>query len=98
MLRLSELILMPFRFINAIYPNYFTNNFVREFGSMPQLKFLFPPRKSIILVDWEGNILESYHGSDGSLELITHALQVGDYLYLGSVTDNFIGRVQLKEN
>ncbi len=98
LLRLIELLLMPFRFINSFYPNYFTNTFSREFGGMGQLKFLFPSRKTVVLVDWEGNILEAYHGSDGSLGTTTHALQRGDFLYLGTVTENFIGRVQLKEN
>lgn len=96
--RLAELFLMPFRFINSMYPNFITNTFVREFGGMKQLKFIFSPRKTVVLVDWNGNILEAYHGSDNTLGPITHAMQVDDVLYLGSVTENFIGRVQLKDD
>lgn len=96
--RFFDVLLMPFRFINSIYPNYFTNTFVREFGSMDQLKFTFSPRKTVVLIDWNGNAVTSYHGSDDTLGGITHALQVDDYLYLGSVTENFIGRVQLKND
>lgn len=96
--RLVELILMPFRFINSMYPNFITNTFVREFGGMKQLKFIFSPRKTVVLIGWDGNILEAYHGSDVTLGPITHAMQVDDILYLGTVTENFIGRVQLKNN
>jgi hypothetical protein len=96
--RLVELLLMPFRFVNKMYPNFITNTFIREFGGMKQLKFIFSPRKTVVLVDWNGNILTSYHGSDGTLGPITHAMQVDDILYLGTVTENFIGRVQLKDN
>lgn len=96
--RLLELLLTPFRFINSIYPNYITNTFERELGGMKQLKFIFSSRKTVVLIDWNGNILTSYHGSDSTLGPITHALQIDDFLYLGSVTEDFIGRVQLKDN
>lgn len=94
--RLCELILMPFRFVNSIYPNVITNTFVREFGGMPSLKFIFPARQTVILLAWNGKILTSYHGSDGTLGPITHALQISDDTILtGSVTENYIGRIKI---
>lgn len=95
-MRLSELILMPFRFVNSIYPNIITSKFVREFGSMTMMKFTFSPLRTVILIDWNGKIIQTYHGSDGSLGPITHALQVDNYIYTGSVTENYIGRVKIK--
>lgn len=97
LVRLIELVLMPFRFINSIYPNFITNIFAREFGGMAQLKFLMSSRRSVVLVGWDGKILTSYHGNDGTLGPITHAMQLDNYLYLGTVTENYIGRVLVKE-
>lgn len=94
--RLCELVTIPFRFINSFYPNVITNTFIREFGSMDSIKFIIPPRRTVILVDWNGKIVTAYHGSDGSLGPITHALQVGDFLYTGTVTENYIGKVLIK--
>lgn len=95
--RLCDLILMPFRFVNSIYPNVITNTFVREFGGMNSLKYIFSARRTVILLNWNGEIIASYHGSDGSLGPITHALQISDDTILtGSVTENYIGRIKIK--
>lgn len=92
--RLTELILMPLRFINSIYPNIITSSLVREIGGMDSLKFIFSSRSTIVLVNWDGEIVKSYHGNDGSLGPITHALDINGYIYTGSVTENYIGRVK----
>ena len=93
--RLLELIEMPFRFINSFYPNQLTNFICREFGSMDMITFLLPPRRTVIRMDWKGKVVQSFHGSDKSVGSTTHAMKLDDYLYMGSVTSNFMARVKV---
>jgi adipocyte plasma membrane-associated protein len=95
LVRLLELIKMPFEFVNSIYPNRVANFVAREFGSMDMILFILPPRRTIIRLNWKGNVVKSYHGSDKSTGTVTHAMKLGNYLYLGSVTSDFIGRVEI---
>lgn len=92
--RLLELTLVPFDFVNSIYPNLVTNAFTREFGSMDMISYIIPSRRSVIRLDWNGKVVESLHGSDKSCGSITHVLKQGDHLYLGSVINNYISKVK----
>lgn len=86
---------MPFEFVNSLYPNRLTSFVCREFGSIDMLAFILPRRRSVINFDWNGNIKKAFFGSDKSAGGITHAIKIGDYLYLGSVTTVFIARVRI---
>lgn len=94
--RFLELVQMPFQFINSVYPNQLTNFICREFGSMDMITFILPPRRTVLQLSWSGRVLQSFHGFDKSVGSTTHVTKLGDYLYLGSVTSNFIGRVKIQ--
>ncbi|KAG5679181.1 hypothetical protein PVAND_008770 [Polypedilum vanderplanki] len=96
--RFFELTLMPFKFVNSIYPNPITINIVNKFGTMDMLSFIIPKHRAVIHVDWNGNILKTYHGTDDSTASLTHAIEIDNYLYLGSVVTDYIGRVQIKND
>lgn len=94
-IRLLELVVLPFKFVDSFYPTRLTKYVCRGFGSMDMFKFIFPARRTVLRLDWDGNVMKSYHGSDDSTPaVITHALNLDGYLYLGTVTDNFISRVK----
>lgn len=93
--RLLELIKMPFEFINSIYPNPVTNVVCRSFGSMDMLLFMFPSRRTVLRLDWNGNIVKSYHGMDDSAGSVTHVMKHNGYFYLGSVTSEYIAKVKI---
>lgn len=95
LVRLLELIKMPFEKVNAIYPNAFTNFVVREFYAMDMISFIIPARRTVIRVNWDGKIVRSLHGSDATGGIITHVMKPNEYLYLGTVTGDFISRVKL---
>ncbi|CAO1334200.1 unnamed protein product [Diamesa tonsa] len=92
--RILSLVEMPFKFIENIYPNSFCKNVVYQMGGFESMKFIFPDRSSIVRVDWNGNIIGAMHGFDKSIPQISHVLEFGGYLYLGSPYNNFIGRVK----
>ncbi|CAO1340598.1 unnamed protein product [Diamesa serratosioi] len=92
--RFLSLVEMPFQFINKVYPNSFCKNVVYRLGGFESMKFIFPDRSSIVRVDWNGNIIGAMHGFDKSIPQISHVLEFGGYLYLGSPYNNFIGRVK----
>lgn len=90
--RLLYLIEMPFEFITKVYPNPYTKAVAYKIGSLPSLSFLYPDRKTIIRMDWNGKIIGSLHGFDKTLNTISHVMELGDFLYLGSPYADFIGR------
>lgn len=93
-IRLLELIKMPFEFVNKMYPNQLTNFIAREIYSMDMVKHIVPSRRTVVRLDWKGNVIESLHGSDDTAGLVTHVLKMHGHLYMGSVTSNFIIRVK----
>lgn len=93
-IRIFELVKMPFAFINSIYPNSITDTVCRSLGSMDMFMFLYPVRTTVLRVDWNGNVIKSYHGMDETAKIITHVMKHGDYLYLGSVISDYIARVK----
>lgn len=54
-----------------------------------------PPRQTILRIDWSGKIIGSLHGFDKSAHGIAHVLEDGEYLYLGSFAQKYLGRVKL---
>jgi len=94
LVRLLHLIKMPFDVVNKFYPNTITKSVAQTIGSMDSFSFLFPPRRTVVRVNWNGDIVASYHGFDKSTSVTTHVLQVDGYLYLGSVTHDYVGRVK----
>lgn len=92
--RVLTLIEMPFKMIQNAYPNAFTEKVVYNMGGFPALDFLFPKRTTIVRVDWDGKIVGALHGDDGTAFGVSHVLEFGEYLYLGSPFNHFIGRVK----
>lgn len=98
LVHLLELIKMPFEFISSVYPNRLTNFVSREFGSMDMLEFILPPRRTVIHLNWDGKVVKSFHGSDKTAGVVTHVMPIDDFLYLGSVTSDYIARVKLNRD
>lgn len=91
--RLLYLIEMPFNFISRVYPNPYTKKIAYSLNSFSSFGFLYPDRKTIVRVDWNGKPIGSLHGFDKSLSTISHVLEFGEYLYLGSPFADYVGRV-----
>ncbi|XP_055615694.1 adipocyte plasma membrane-associated protein Hemomucin-like [Toxorhynchites rutilus septentrionalis] len=70
------------------------SNFI---GNLSSLKAFISDRGSILRLDWEGNIVAALFSDDGSANLISHAVQSGDYLLLGSPIHPWMGRVRLSQ-
>lgn len=95
LLRIMCLIELPFKTIESIYPNPYTQTIVHRLGNFALLKPINPPRNTILRVDWNGKVIGSLHGFDGSVTHIAHVLEDGEHLYLGSFANNYLGRVKL---
>lgn len=91
--RVLTLIELPFKLIENIYPNIYTRSIVHKIGHFETLSV--PPRSTIVRIDWNGKIVGSLHGFDGSALNAAHALEDGDYLYIGSFVNKFLARVKL---
>lgn len=87
-------------FLKMIYsyvPNESIKSFAFVIDSFGSYKFLYPKRTSIIRLNWNGEVIESYHSFDGSS--YTHVLDTHDgKLYLGSFFHDFIARVDRRNH
>lgn len=52
-----------------------------------------PKQSGLVVVDWNGNIVESYYNTDGSLGCISDAVVYNDRLFMGNPHLNYIGSV-----
>lgn len=96
--RVLALAELPFKLIEQVYPNPFTANVVHKIGHFETIGGLSPARQTILRIDWKGKIVGSLHGFDRSVHTIAHVLEDGDYLYLGSFSNKYIGRVKLPKS
>ncbi|XP_034662395.1 adipocyte plasma membrane-associated protein isoform X2 [Drosophila subobscura] len=85
---------LPFRYLNSVYPNKFSQRFVHFVGHMESITLLSPKRSTVVRVDWNGNIVGSLHGFDKSVGAISHVLEFQEYLYLGSPLNQYLARVK----
>lgn len=95
LVRSLALIELPFKVIENIYPNFYTQMIVHKIGHFESLAGLAPARQTILRLDWNGKIIGSLHGFDKSVHGVAHVIEDGDYLYLGSFANKYLGRVTL---
>lgn len=92
--RVLQLIEMPFDFITHLYPNPYTKSISHSLGGFQGMRFLYPKRTTVVRTDWDGKIIGSLHGFDKSIATVSHVAEFNDYLYFGSPFNNYIGRVK----
>lgn len=92
--RVLGLLELPFRLINNSFPNTFSQKYLHFVGHFESGRILTPKRTTIVRVDWNGHILGSLHGFDKSAGAVSHVLEVGDTLYLGSPFNRYIAKVK----
>ncbi|XP_031618331.1 adipocyte plasma membrane-associated protein [Contarinia nasturtii] len=95
--RTLALIELPFKFIEKVYSNFYTQMIVHKIGHFESLS-MSPSRQTILRIDWNGKIIGSLHGFDKSAHGVAHVLEAGDYLYLGSFANKYLGRVKLPKS
>jgi hypothetical protein len=84
----------PFEFIERLYSNSYTQAILFKIRFSPAKHSFKGPRTTLIRLDWNGKVVDVMHGLDRSVNTVSHVLEFGDYLYLGSTWNNFIGRVK----
>jgi adipocyte plasma membrane-associated protein len=90
-LRLMSLLDLLFTTIDSFFPNDFCKYVAASIGNGEFVKFMFPPRATILRLDWNGNIIAAYHSFNGAV--YTHVLEMNGHLYLGSISHDFIAKV-----
>jgi hypothetical protein len=93
-LRIFALIEFPFKLLDQVMPNDYAKKVIHFLGEQQPAVRLFPKRSTIVFVDWNGNIVTSLHGSDGSTGRVSHVVVDGDNLILGSPFNRFLVRVK----
>lgn len=96
LLRLFYLIEAPFKLLQDIYPNYYSERVLHALGSFNVAKCIQPNRTSLILrMDKTGKILDTLFMKN--VTDISSAYIYNGYLWLGSPWNEYIIRVSLKQ-
>ncbi len=93
-LRTLSLIEMPFKSINELYPNFYCQIALHYIGHFSTLTPLAPSIKTVLRVDWDGQIEYVLSGTDKSVKTITHVMELDNYLYFGSFDQAYLSRVK----
>ena len=86
-----------FKKIYSYVPNEYIKSIAMHIDSFGTYTFLYPKRTSIIRLNWNGEIIETYHAFDGSS--YTHVLDTFDgKLYLGSFFHDYIAKIDRRNH
>ncbi|XP_071563276.1 adipocyte plasma membrane-associated protein Hemomucin [Temnothorax nylanderi] len=98
LVRLLVTMELPFKLLNDIYPNTYTERLVHAIGSFQGAQFFINSDKSLVLrVDASGNIVEALSSDNGKVHGISSAHIHNDFLWFGSPWINYLSRIPLKQ-
>lgn len=98
LVRLLMIMELPFKLLNDIYPNTYTERLLHAVGSFQGSFLIISSEKSLVLrIDASGNIIEVLSSDDGSAHYISSAYIHNDFLWFGSPWINYLTRVPLRQ-
>ncbi|XP_011306683.1 adipocyte plasma membrane-associated protein [Fopius arisanus] len=96
-LRLMGLVEAPFKFLQQIYPNYYSKKLIHGIGHFKYSGILNDNSVIVLRLDPQGKILDVLDTSDGRISTITSAFVHDGYLWLGSFVNDYLARVPLEK-
>ncbi|XP_015120142.1 adipocyte plasma membrane-associated protein [Diachasma alloeum] len=96
-LRLLGILEAPFKFLEQVYPNYYSKKIIHSIGHFESSAFLLEKSVTVLRIDPHGHILDVLQASDGQINTITSAFPHDGYLWLGSFSNDYLARVPLEK-
>ncbi|XP_035724216.1 adipocyte plasma membrane-associated protein-like isoform X3 [Vespa mandarinia] len=94
--RLLTLIEAPFKLIQNVYPNFYTEKIIDTIGSFEILNILIEPKSVILHLDSKGKLVDAAYLINEVNDLSSAFIHKG-YLWLGSPHNEYVARVPLKK-
>ncbi|CAL7949997.1 unnamed protein product [Xylocopa violacea] len=96
--RLLYLVEAPFKLLEDIYPNYYSEKVLHTVASLEFMAIFDTQKTSVILrMDKTGQILDALYSDDKKVHTICSAYIHNEYLWLGSPWNDCIMRIPLKQ-
>ncbi|XP_037032227.1 adipocyte plasma membrane-associated protein-like isoform X2 [Bradysia coprophila] len=94
-LRVLSLVEMPFKSILEFFPSCsYCQMALHYIGHFTTVTPLAPSIKTVLRVDWNGQIEYVLSGKDKTVRSITHVMELDNYLYFGSFDQAYLSRVK----
>ncbi|GLG97334.1 hypothetical protein R5R35_002460 [Gryllus longicercus] len=93
--RILAAIEVPLQYAHKFFPHYYLQRAIHWLGHFESVSAMSPKRTTILHLDLDGNVVESFHGNDSTVSGISSVEIFEDAFYLGSPYNTYIGRVKL---
>lgn len=93
--RLLYLVEAPVKFIDEVFPNYYTQQLKYRLGSFESVSLTSSERITVVKLNKDGDIVESLHSTDGKITMISDFIPFNGYYYLGSPFNPYLARVKI---
>lgn len=93
--RFLALIRMLLDFISEKFPNPHTKLASFFIGSLSSVRLTVSRQGAMVRMDWDGKIVHSLHGSDGSVSMPSHVIEFKNFFYFASPCNNFLLRLNV---
>lgn len=99
LVRLLMMMELPFKLLNDVYPNLYTERILHAIGSYQSADIVSNPQEksSLLRIDASGNIIEILTSDDDLIRHVSSAYIHNGFLWLGSPFKNNLGRIPLKQ-
>lgn len=95
MVRLMHVVKIPFEMASTFFEFSILKEINYYLMSFESILPMIPKYGMVVEVDWQGNILNSWHSNTPGLSLYSEAKIINGYMYLASPYNDYIGRVKL---
>ncbi|XP_024082385.1 adipocyte plasma membrane-associated protein-like isoform X2 [Cimex lectularius] len=84
--------------VSNIYQHVLLDKLAHWIGHFEMLRITSAPRMTVIVLNKNGDIIESLHATDGKVAYLSSLVQFNGFYYLGSPYNSYLGRVKIQKD
>lgn len=97
LVRLLALIEAPFKLLQGVQPNFYTEKLIHTIGSFESSRLFVPSTSVVLHYDATGKIVDAAYVTNEKIDSISSAFIHKDYLWFGSPYTDYVARIPLSK-